>query len=137
MRLKDRRILITGAASGIGLATAQMFVREGARVALLDRDEAALQSAASLIGGVECVADLRDETAIDTAVKHAGEQLGGFDGVVNAAGIVARSTVAESDPQIWRRILDVNLTGPYLVCRAAIPWLRREERGTIVNVASG
>ncbi len=136
MRLGGRRILVTGAASGIGLAIAELFHREGARVAMLDRDGARLEKAA-VDGAPTLVCDVADEGQVRDAVGRAATVLGGIDGVVNSAGIdlmrpFERMTAAE-----WARVLAVDLTGPMLVCHAALPALREAGRGTIVNIASG
>ncbi|CAN5172985.1 SDR family NAD(P)-dependent oxidoreductase [soil metagenome] len=136
-RLAGRRILITGAASGIGRATAILFAREGARVAALDRDEAGLAgvSDGSSIRAFPC--DLLDGAAIDRAVLDAAAWLGGLDGVVNCAGIASNMPLADIDPDQWRRVMAINLDAPYRICRAALPSLRHAQAATIVNVASG
>jgi len=136
VRLGGRRILVTGSASGIGLAIAQLFHREGARVAMLDRDRGRLEKAA-LDSAPALVCDVADEHQVRDAVGRAATALGGIDGVVNSAGIdlmrpFERMTAAE-----WARVLAVDLTGPMLVCHAALPALREAGRGTIVNIASG
>lgn len=138
MRLANRRILITGGASGIGLATAARFVREGARVAILDRDADAAERAAAGIKGAKAVtADVRSETDVARAVKDAARALGGLDGLVNSAGIDLVTPLVETKLEDWHRIIEVNLTGPFLVCRAAVPELQMAKAATIVNIASG
>ena len=136
MQLKGRRILITGGASGIGQATARMFASEGARLALLDREARALQGVCESIGAHPLAADLADATAVAAAVAEAAQALGGLDGVVNAAGVVALGQLVDMDEAKWASVLAINLTGPYLVCKNAIPHLRRNTSATIVNVAS-
>jgi NAD(P)-dependent dehydrogenase (short-subunit alcohol dehydrogenase family) len=135
-RLAGRRILITGAGSGIGHAVAALFVREGARVALLDLNVSAAMALAERSGGLALAVNVTDEAAVNAAVQRAAEQLGGLDGVVNAAGVIAIGSLADPDYATWKRQIDVNLTGPYLVCRAALPWLRQTPGATIVNIAS-
>jgi NAD(P)-dependent dehydrogenase (short-subunit alcohol dehydrogenase family) len=137
MRLTSRRILVTGAASGIGRATAELFAREGAKVALLDRDADALQAVAAATGGVAVVADLLDEAGLKLAIDKAADALGGLDGVINAAGIANVDSFAETTGDTFRRVVGINLTGTFLVCRFAAPWLQKEARATIVNIASG
>lgn len=137
MRLKDRRILITGAASGIGKATAELFAREGAKLALLDRDEAGLKPIAASTKGIVCVGDLTNEAGLKAAIDKAGEALGGLDGLVNSAGIVIASRLGEGSTDDWRKVIEINLVGTYLACRFALPWLEKSERATIVNLASG
>ena len=137
-RLVDRRILITGGASGIGLATARRFVSEGARVALLDLNAAGLAAASQELGGAPAVqADVTQEAQVRAAVPAAAEALGGLDGLVNAAGVSAWRSFEDLDFAEWRRILSINLDGPFLVTHAALPALKAAGRGTIVNVASG
>jgi NAD(P)-dependent dehydrogenase (short-subunit alcohol dehydrogenase family) len=138
VRLAGRHVLVTGAASGIGLAIARLFRREGAAVAMLDRDEAGLKSAASSIAGaVGLVCDVADETQVREAVGRAVTALDGLDGVVNSAGIDLMRPFEAMTAAEWNRILAVDLTGPMLVCQAAVPAMRRAGRGTIVNIASG
>ena len=134
--LEGRRILLTGAGSGIGKATAMLFAEEGAKVALLDIDKDSV-SYASDLGGVALSADVRDEQAVATAMAEAAEEFGGLDGLVNAAGIGMNADLEDLDMDLWRRVIDINLTGTYVVCRAALPYLRQAGEGTIVNVASG
>ena len=137
-RLAGRRILITGGASGIGAATAALFAAEGARILLLDRAAAPLEKAARRLGAIPVVADVTDETALEAGIAAGAEALGGLDGLVNGAGILTMGPVEKAGLADWERTLAVNLTGPFLVSRAALPWLRRAEaHGTIVNVASG
>lgn len=134
MRLRDRRVLVTGAASGIGLAVARVFTQEGARVAMLDRDEARL----SKVGGaVSLVCDVADERRVRASVAEAASALGGLDGVVNCAGVDLMRPFEEMTTEEWTRVLTIDLTGPMLVCHAAVPMMKRAGRGTIVNVASG
>jgi len=134
-----RRLIVSGGASGIGLAVARMAVARGARVALLDRDTAALAEAVRLLGeaalALEC--DVSDAPAVRTAVDRAAQWLGGVDALVNSAGIDALKSLADTSDEEWARVLAVNLTGPMLVCRAALPHLRAAGDGSIVNIASG
>jgi len=136
MKLANRRILITGGASGIGLTCARLFVSQGAQVALLDHNAEAVEDNAAAIGCIGLVADVTDEQAVAAAVKRAGERMGGIDGIVNAAGVVQIGALADTSLADWSRVLAVNLTGPFLICRAALPWLRRADHATIVNIAS-
>jgi NAD(P)-dependent dehydrogenase (short-subunit alcohol dehydrogenase family) len=133
MRLAGRRVLITGAASGIGRACAEMFAGEGAALALLDRNDHGLSD----FDAVPCPADVTDVAAVEGAVGKAAAGLGGLDGVVNCAGKDMLGRLTEVSPDAWAEIINVNLTGSANVCRAAIPSLRAAGMGTIVNVASG
>jgi NAD(P)-dependent dehydrogenase (short-subunit alcohol dehydrogenase family) len=137
-RLAGRRVVVTGAASGIGRAVALLAAEEGARVACLDRDgaeAAALAASLRLAGHAEAV-DVSDGSAVQRAMKAAAKALGGIDGVVNSAGLVALGPTVDVAPDTWRRLMDVNLGGTFLVCQAAIPYLQAEEQAAIVNIAS-
>jgi NAD(P)-dependent dehydrogenase (short-subunit alcohol dehydrogenase family) len=134
--LEGRRVLITGAGSGIGKATAELFAAEGARVALLDINQGSVAYAEG-IGGTAVLADVRDEQAVTKAVSKAAEVLGGIDGLVNAAGVGMNANLEDLDMELWRRVIDINLTGTYVMCRAVLSYLRQAGEGTIVNVASG
>lgn len=135
-RLRGRRIVITGAASGIGRSTAQLFAREGASLALIDRDERGLAETARETGGHGFAVDITNEEAVAEAIEKAGVALGGIDGVVNAAGIMSGGLATDVPAAAWRRILEVNLTGMYIVSRSCLPWMMREPAATIVNIAS-
>jgi NAD(P)-dependent dehydrogenase (short-subunit alcohol dehydrogenase family) len=135
-RLNGRKALITGAGSGIGAATARLFAAEGAKVALLDRDAAALRGIATQCNAFSATVDVSDEAAVNKAVDGAVAALGGLDALVNAAGIASMKTAEETSLELWRSILDINLTGVFLVCRAAMGHLRTGSDATIVNIAS-
>lgn len=136
-RLTGRHILITGAASGIGRAVAELFAAEGARTALLDCDADRLAAVAAATGGRAVVADVAAEASVRGAVAAAAKAMGGIDGIVNSAGVAIASPLGETDTASWRRALDVNLTGPFLICREALDYLRLAPAATIVNIASG
>ncbi len=133
MRQAGRRVLITGGASGIGRACAELFAAEGATLALLDRNDHRLSD----FDAISCPADVTDITAVEAAVARAVAGLGGLDGVVNCAGKDQLGQLTAVAPEAWEEIIAVNLTGAANVCRAAIPSLRAAAAGTIVNVASG
>ena len=136
-RLTGRRILITGAASGIGRATAELFGKEGAKLALLDRANSGLGAVAEELRAHVSEADVTDAMAVERRIQEAAEALSGLDGIVNVAGIAGAQKLMDTDLAQWRRVLDVNLTGPLIVTRAALPFLLASEAATIVNVASG
>lgn len=135
-RLRGRRILVTGAASGMGRSIAQLFAREGAGLALLDRTADALAAVAEPLGALALAVDVSSESEVVTAVERAAAVLGGLDGVVNAAGVYQAISLADTSYDQWRRFIDINLTGPYLVCRAALAHLKAAGGGTIVNISS-
>ena len=135
-KLEGRRIVVTGAASGMGQSIARLFAAEGAALALLDRNAAGVLALAGELGAAGLVCDVADRAVVDAVVAEAGEALGGIDGVINAAGILVTKLFDELDPQDWDRMLAVNLTGPYNIVRAALPMLRAAPCATIVNIAS-
>jgi NAD(P)-dependent dehydrogenase (short-subunit alcohol dehydrogenase family) len=137
-RLEGRRALVTGASRGIGRAIATAFAGEGAAVALLARDAAALEALAAELGpaAVACPADVADPVAVDTAVARAADALHGLDAVVNAAAVdCVWAPVGEMPVESWQRTIAVNLSGTFYVCRASLPHLVAAG-GAIVNVTS-
>lgn len=135
-RMQGRRLIVTGAASGMGKAIAELFAAEGAALALLDRDEARLSEVARGLGATAQVCDVADAGSVDAAVAAAVGALGGLDGVVNAAGVLVAKPFAEFDRATWDRLIAVNLTGPFNVVHAALPALQAAAQATIVNIAS-
>lgn len=127
-RFEDRRVVVTGAASGIGKAIAEAFAHEGARTIGLD-----LTDRAGAGYGI-IVADVTDETAVNAGIKEAVDRLGGIDVLVNCAGIEIQSPVETLETSALDRMLAVNLRGPVLVTRAALPNLAPDAR--IINIAS-
>jgi NAD(P)-dependent dehydrogenase (short-subunit alcohol dehydrogenase family) len=135
-RLAGRRIIVTGAASGIGRATAELFHREGARLALFDKNVAGLNAVSASLGALALPFDLRDFTAITPAVDRSARELGGLDGVVNCAGVAVVRSIGGMDGSLLSELLAVNLTAPYVVCRDALPHLAKAPHAAIVNIAS-
>jgi 3-oxoacyl-[acyl-carrier protein] reductase len=135
-KLEGRRILVTGAASGMGREIAEVFAAEGAALALLDRNAAGVAAVAGPLGAQAFACDVADRAEVNRIVAQAGGALGGIDGVVNGAGILDITPFADLDPESWDRMLAVNLTGPFNVVKAALPFLRRAESATIVTIAS-
>src|ERR1700746_3619704 len=131
--------LVTGGASGIGLATARLLAGRGARVAVLDLDHETEPDREDA-GLYPVLADVTDDAAVRAAVAEAGRALGRLDIVVNNAGIGAAGTVEDNDDAEWHRVLDVNVLGVVRTTRAALPLLRQaaRERGqaAIVNPCS-
>lgn len=133
-QLEHRRAIVTGGASGIGLAIARRFAAEGARVVVFDL---AAQRPPSLPDGVEYLrADVTDDASVRSAVTTAAQMLDGLDLLVNNAGIGAQGTIEESTDEQWHRVLDVNVVGTARVSRAAWPHLRAAGAAAIVNIAS-
>jgi NAD(P)-dependent dehydrogenase (short-subunit alcohol dehydrogenase family) len=139
VRLSDRVAIITGGGRGIGLATARVFVREGARVLLGDLDQAAVQAAVGEFGSSAAAGLVIDVTrAVDAArlVDVALERWGRIDVAVNSAGIGSPLAAVDLGEDEWRRVIDVNLTGTFLVCQAAGRAMLEQGSGAIVNLAS-
>jgi len=129
--------LVTGAGSGMGLATARRYLDDGWTVLALDSSASALEAAAADLGErfVPVVADVTDGTALTTAIAGAAEGLA-LKVVVNAAGIYPPSTLDDYTDDLFRRVFDVNVLGVLNVCRAAVPLLRAAGGGGIVNFSS-
>jgi NAD(P)-dependent dehydrogenase (short-subunit alcohol dehydrogenase family) len=128
--------LVTGGASGIGRATALRLARDGAAVAVLDRDGAGARAVAAEVGGRAFEVDVRDGDAVRAAVDETVEALGGLTILVNNAGVGDLRPLHTVDDRLWHRLLDVNLTGTYHAMAAAIPAMLAAGRGAIVNNAS-
>jgi 3-oxoacyl-[acyl-carrier protein] reductase len=139
--LKGRTAVVTGGARGIGFAAAQRLLASGAAVVLWDVDTAALDDAVASLkqsGRVHtAVVDVTDETDIAKAVHVLIGQSRRIDILVNNAGIAGgNGPLWELEPAVWRRVVEVNLIGPYLVCRAVVPHMVAAGYGRIVNIAS-
>ncbi len=140
-RLAGKTALITGAGTGIGRAIALAMAREGAEVALAARRRELLDAVASEIGGAGGVAvaiqcDVTNRASIENAIAVTVKRFGGLNVVVNNAGAALVADAAKTSDEDWQRILDVNLTGTFLVSRAALAEFRRAGGGVIVNIGS-
>ena len=143
MRLRDKVVLITGGASGMGRLAALTFAREGARIAAVDVSQQAGQEVAAEIarGGGEALflrTDVGREDQVRTAVRQTVERFGRLDVLYNNAGIFPEQdgSVVDLDEAVWDQVLTVNLKGMYLCCKHGIPELLRAGGGSIINVAS-
>jgi NAD(P)-dependent dehydrogenase (short-subunit alcohol dehydrogenase family) len=139
--LEGKTAIVTGASAGLGLGIAKRLAQSGARLALWDRDKAALAGAArelSALGEVHAVTvDVAVPDAVLAAARQSLERLGGIEVLVNNAGISGPNAPTWEYPlEDWRRVLDINLTGVFLCCRAVVPHMLSRGYGRIVNIAS-
>jgi NAD(P)-dependent dehydrogenase (short-subunit alcohol dehydrogenase family) len=132
--------LVTGAARGIGLATAKRFLAEGWRVALLDIECQLLHDAVAGLARPESTlalcCDVSDAKAVAAAIDQVGSRFGRLDALVNNAGVAVFAPLLETSDEDWSRVLAVNLTGPFLCAKAAAPLMRDHGGGAIVNITS-
>jgi NAD(P)-dependent dehydrogenase (short-subunit alcohol dehydrogenase family) len=136
-RLKGRHIIVTGAASGIGQAIAELFHSEGAALALIDRDAERLTAVAGRLKATPLALDLGNPDTLAPAVETAARAMGGLDGIVNCAAMGVATSIDKTDFALLSKFIAINLTAPYLICRAALPHLRNAKGATVVNIASG
>jgi meso-butanediol dehydrogenase/(S,S)-butanediol dehydrogenase/diacetyl reductase len=136
--LRGKRVLITGGAGGIGTASASRFLEEGARVVVLDRDDAALRRIGSglptLSGAIR--ADVSDPDDVVRAFGELDDLAGGLDVLINNAGISLRHRFTDISPQEWRQVIDVNLNGVFFVAQQAARRMLAGEGGVILNMGS-
>jgi NAD(P)-dependent dehydrogenase (short-subunit alcohol dehydrogenase family) len=136
-----RAVIVTGAAMGIGAATARAFATEGAAVCLVDRDADPLDDVVSAIraaGGqaVPVAGDVRDEATAKAAVQRCTEAFGGVDVLFNNAGVIRYGEVPDLSVEDWDLVMDTNLRAPFLMAKHAIPAIRQRGGGAVVNTAS-
>ncbi len=136
--LKDKRVLITGGARGIGAATALRFLEEGARVVVLDRDAQPLKTFEhqhpKLSGTI--LADVSEPAAVAEAFKTLDDLIGGLDVLINNAGISLRHAFMDITPEEWRMVMDVNLDGVFYVAQHAATYMLAGDGGVILNMGS-
>ena len=142
MKLEHRVAIVTGASTGIGLAIAETFAREGARVAMAARSADRLERASQAIvekGGTSIAvsADISQESEVRRLVDGTIERFGRVDILVNNAALNHPPIdIADFEPELWRSIIDVNLTGAFLCCRAVLPRMTSQGSGKIINISS-
>jgi NAD(P)-dependent dehydrogenase (short-subunit alcohol dehydrogenase family) len=137
-RLRDRVAVVTGAGSGIGLASARRFAAEGARVVAVDVDEAAGKTAAAAAGGLFIAADVASADDVRQMYAAVAERYGRIDVAFHNAGISPPEddSILSTGLDAWRHVQEVNLTSVYLGCKHVIPYMRRQGKGSIINTAS-
>ncbi len=137
-RLEGRVAVITGAASGLGLATARRFASEGAHVVIVDMNDDAGNAAATEVGGIFVKADVTNADQVENMYKVAFDTYGRIDIAFNNAGISPPDddSILTTGIDAWRRVQEVNLTSVYLCCKAVIPYMQKAGKGSIINTAS-
>lgn len=129
--------IVTGGAQGIGEAVARRLTRDGARVAIWDLSDQAAAVAAELPGAIAVTANIADWASVEAARDATLDAFGRIDILVNSAGISGpNDTVANYDVETWRQVIDINLTGTFLMNKAVVPTMRSQSYGRIVNIAS-
>ena len=141
-RIEGRTAVVTGGCSGIGLATVRRFVEEGARVVIGDNADAAGQARVDELGGPDVVTyvhvDVTSKDEVDALFRTAKDTYGSVDIAFNNAGISPPEddSILDTDLDAWRKVQEVNLTSVYLCCKAALPYMLEQGRGSIINTAS-
>ena len=137
-RLNGRVAVVTGGASGIGLASVRRLASEGARVVVADLDTGAGKRAAEEVSGLFVATDVTDPEAVERLFAAAHDACGSVDVAFNNAGISPPEddSILDTGLDAWRKVQEVNLTSVYLCCKAVIPYMRRQGKGSIINTAS-
>ncbi len=136
MRFDDRVVLITGAGRGIGAATAQVFAKEGAKVAVSDLDEAPAREVAEPIGGLAIACDVSDRSQVESMVERTVKELGGLDVLVTCAGIIRDNLLFKMTDEDWDAVIDTHLKGTFLCARAAQKHMVEKKYGKMVFLSS-
>jgi meso-butanediol dehydrogenase/(S,S)-butanediol dehydrogenase/diacetyl reductase len=136
--LKGKRTVITGGAGGIGTATAQRFIEEGVRVAVIDRDEAACKRLRQALPAVEVIvsADVANPSEVAQAFERIDQHFGGLDILINNAGISIRHAFMDITPEEWRRVIETNLNGIFYAAQQAARRMLARKGGVIINMGS-
>ena len=137
-RLEGKVAVVTGGCSGIGLATVRRFAEEGATVVIGDLDDTAGERIAEEVGGAFVHCDVTDKEQVDALFATAKERFGSVDVAFNNAGISPPEddSILDTDLDAWRKVQEVNLTSVYLCCKAALPYMLEQGKGSIINTAS-
>src|SRR3954469_4481517 len=137
-RIAGRTAVVTGGCSGIGLATVRRFAEEGANVVIGDLDDAKGPGIAEEVGGTYVHVDVTDKAEVDQLFKTAKDTYGSVDIAFNNAGLSPPDddSILDTELDAWRRVQEVNLTSVYLCCKAALPYMLEQKRGSIINTAS-
>jgi NAD(P)-dependent dehydrogenase (short-subunit alcohol dehydrogenase family) len=137
-RLEGKVAVVTGGSSGIGLATVSRFAEEGAKVVIGDLDDAHGQEVAERVGGMFVHADVTSKEEVDNLFETAFGSYGSVDVAFNNAGISPPQddSILDTDLDAWRKVQEVNLTSVYLCCKAVLPYMLQQKRGSIINTAS-
>ncbi len=137
-RLDGRVAVVTGGCSGIGLATVRRFAEEGAKVVIGDLDDVTGPTVADEVGGAYVHCDVTDQAEVEGLFRAAKERFGSVDIAFNNAGISPPDddSILTTELEAWRRVQEVNLTSVYLCCKAALPYMLEQGRGSIINTAS-
>jgi NAD(P)-dependent dehydrogenase (short-subunit alcohol dehydrogenase family) len=137
-RLEGKVAVITGGCSGIGLATVRRFAQEGAKVVIGDLDDATGEALAAEVGGAYRHCNVADKADVDRLFATAKERFGSVDVAFNNAGISPPDddSILDTELDAWRRVQEVNLTSVYLCCKAALPYMIEQGKGSIINTAS-
>ena len=136
MEFNDRVAIVTGGASGMGAATVRRLAAGGAKVMIVDRNGDLAQTVATEVGGTAMVGDVADSSFCDGAIAAAVERHGGLDVLVNAAGVIVRASGEDTTDEQWAKIMGVNVSGTFFMCRAAVRVMKTRGGGAVVNFGS-
>jgi NAD(P)-dependent dehydrogenase (short-subunit alcohol dehydrogenase family) len=141
MRFKDKSIVITGGAGGIGRALARIFATDGGKVMISDLSETGCKEICEELIQKDCTVDyfagnLVEKSYCEDLIAKTVEKYGAIDVLINNAGIIPRGTILQTTDEMWHSALDVNLTAVFYLCRAAIPHMKKQGGGAIVNTSS-